>query len=172
MNDIKYMTKSLLSFWSLDDGLTGIGNMDLLDRSLTAFFASRQCSGVVIRAAMDWALEQAREKNLVISGFHSPLELSVLKVMLAASAPCVVVLARRFEQNRLPADWLVAAQKGTIAIVSVEKTTRRLITELAAKRNDWIAKRAAQILVAPSEGGHLQQQSDQWVTSGLGVKYF
>ncbi len=56
------MSKTLLFFWSLDDGLTGIGNTDLLDQPLTAFFASRQCSGVVIRAAMDWALEQAGEK--------------------------------------------------------------------------------------------------------------
>jgi hypothetical protein len=58
---------------------------------MTAFFASRQCPGTAIRAAMDWALNQAREKNVVVSGFHSPLEQSVLKVLMAAHSPAVVV---------------------------------------------------------------------------------
>lgn len=30
---------------------------------------------------MDWTVEQARSKNPVISGFHSPLEQSALKVL-------------------------------------------------------------------------------------------
>lgn len=73
-----------LSFWSLEGGEQGVGNASLLDHPLTAFSASRQCSGAAIRAAMDWAVEQARSKSPVISGFHSPLEQSVLEVMLTA----------------------------------------------------------------------------------------
>jgi hypothetical protein len=56
--------------------LTGTGNANLLDLPMTAFFASRQCPGAAIRAAMDWALQQAKAKAVVISGFHSPLEQS------------------------------------------------------------------------------------------------
>ena len=51
--------------------LTGTGNANLLDLPMTAFFASRQCPGAAIRAAMDWALQQAKLKTVVISGFHS-----------------------------------------------------------------------------------------------------
>lgn len=67
--------------------LTGCGAQELLGLELTAFFASRQCSGLAIRAAMDWALQQAHAKQPVISGFQSPLEQSVLKVLLATSSP-------------------------------------------------------------------------------------
>ena len=66
--------------------LTGVGNQALLATPMMAFFASRQCPGTAIRAAMDWALHQAREKNVVVSGFHSPLEQSALKVLIARAA--------------------------------------------------------------------------------------
>ena len=82
--------------------LTGMGNQRMLDVPMTAFFASRQCPGTAIRAAMDWALVQAREKNVVVSGFHSPPEQSVLKVLMAANSPAVVVLARPVAGAKLP----------------------------------------------------------------------
>ena len=88
------MTKPSLSFLQ-KDGIAGVGNMALLEQPLTAFFASRRCSGRAIRAAMDWAVEQARAKTPLIGGFHSPLEQSVLEVMLAAHAPVVIVIARK-----------------------------------------------------------------------------
>jgi hypothetical protein len=166
------MRKALLSFWSLEGGEQGLGNVALFDQPLTAFFASRQCLGTSIRAAMNWALEQAHGKQPVISGFHSPLEQSVLKVMLTASAPCIIVLARRFEQKRLPTDWLNAAQNGTLALVGAENTTRRLTTELAARRNDWIAQRATQIVIGhASVSGILQKQVNQWAGNGKRVHY-
>lgn len=64
------------SLWHLQrpQALAGRGARELLDLDLTAFFASRQCPGSAIRAATDWALQQARAKRTVISGFHSPLE--------------------------------------------------------------------------------------------------
>jgi hypothetical protein len=71
---------------------SGCGNQRLLTGELTAFFASRQCPGTAIRAALDWALQQARTKQVIISGFHSPLEQSVLKVLITARSPAVVVL--------------------------------------------------------------------------------
>jgi hypothetical protein len=36
---------------------------------------------------MDWALEQAQSRQSVVSGFHSPLEESVLTVLLQARWP-------------------------------------------------------------------------------------
>jgi len=57
--------------------LQGVDEQALLKAPLTAFFASRQCPGSAIRAAMGWALEQAQKRQGVISGFHSPLEQSV-----------------------------------------------------------------------------------------------
>ena len=42
-----------------EQSLIGVGNLDLLGLPMTAFFASRQCPGTAIRAAMDWALQLA-----------------------------------------------------------------------------------------------------------------
>lgn len=146
------MTKPLLSSWQ-KDGIAGVGNMALLEQPLTAFFASRRCSGRAIRAAMDWAVEQARTKTPLIGGFHSPLEQSVLEVMLSAHAPVVIVIVRKLETAQLPPAWLEAAQAGTVAVVSMEESRQRLTTELATRRNHWIARHAAHIVVAEAAPG-------------------
>ena len=164
--------EQLLSLWSLEGGARGVGNASLLDQPLTAFFASRQCPGVAIRAAMIWAVEQARSKSPVISGFHSPLEQSVLEVMLAAGAPCVIVIARKLEQAHFPPVWLRAVQGGTAAVISMDDTTRRLTTELAVRRNDWVAEHAARIVVAhASPAGCLQRQISNWKLRNIIVDY-
>lgn len=163
------MSKSLLSFWQRE-GFFGVGNAGLLECPLTAFFASRRCSGWAIRAAMDWAVEQARSKTPLIGGFHSPLEQSVLEVMLAAHAPVVVVIARKLETAHLPLEWLAAAQAGTVAVVSMDDVQQRLTAELAMRRNHWIARHAAQVVVAEaSSGGSLASCLAQWQVESMRV---
>lgn len=166
------MKNGLLSVWSLDGGGHGIGNTELLIEPLIAFFASRQCPGVAIRAAMAWAMEQARSANPVISGFHSPLEQSVLEVMLTAGAPCVIVIARKLDQAHLPQGWLQAAAAGSVAVVSMDGTTRQLSAEMAERRNEWVARHAARIVIGHgSVGGSLLRQADKWVRDGRSVDY-
>ena len=137
------MRKTQLSFWSLEGGEQGLGNVALLDQPLTAFFSSRQCPGSAIRAAMNWAIEQARAKHPVISGFHSPLEQSVLEVLLTAKAPCIIVIARKLEEAQLQPSWLQALEQGTAVVIGITPATQRLTAELAARRNDWVAQRTA-----------------------------
>lgn len=164
------MAKPLLSFWQ-KDGVAGVGNMALLGQPLTAFFASRRCSGRMIRAAMDWAVEQARARTPLVGGFHSPLEQSVLEVMLAAHAPVVMVIARKLEEASLSSAWHDAAQAGTVAVVSMDDTQQRLTAELAIRRNHWIAHRAAHIVIAEAApGGSLASCLAQWKSEGLRVK--
>jgi hypothetical protein len=110
--------------------LTGTGNADLLDLPMTAFFASRQCPGAAIRAAMDWALQQARAKAVVVSGFHSPLEQSVLKVLIQARSPVVAVLARPVSGAKLPPEWAEPLNLGLMAVISANLTTTRLATTI------------------------------------------
>ncbi|HAD04162.1 MAG: hypothetical protein A2091_05795 [Desulfuromonadales bacterium GWD2_61_12] len=121
---------------------------------------------------MNWPVEQARGQHPVISGFHSPLEQSVLEVLLTAKAPCVIVIARKLEEAQLPSPWLQAAENGAVSVVSTASITRRLTTELAARRNDWIAQRAARIVIAhASVGGGLVQQIGRWQGGGRRVDY-
>ena len=141
--------------------------MALLEQPLTGFFASRRCSGRAIRAAMDWAIEQAREKNPIIGGFHSPLEQSVLEVVLAAHAPVVIVIARQLHAASLPGAWREALQVGLAAVVSMDEMQQRLTAEQAIRRNHWIAQHAAHIVVAEtSPEGSLAACVAQWAGEG------
>ncbi len=166
------ITNRLLSIWPLEGGEQGLGNSCFLDLPLTAFFASRQCPGVAIRAAMDWAVEQARSKSPVISGFHSPLEQSVLEVMLTAGAPCVIVIARKLDHAHLPPAWLQAAAAGNVAVISMDETTRQLSAEMAACRNEWVARHAKGIVIGhASSSGGLGKLALQWEHDGREVTY-
>jgi predicted Rossmann fold nucleotide-binding protein DprA/Smf involved in DNA uptake len=143
--------------------LTGTGNANLLDLAMTAFFASRQCPGAAIRAAMDWALQQAKAKAVVISGFHSPLEQSALKVLIQARSPVVVVLARPVGGAKLPPEWGEPLRLGLMTVVSASLTTTRLTNEVAMARNNLAAQLATTILVAhASPGGGLAGLVAQW----------
>ena len=142
----------------------GVGAQSLLDLPITAFFASRQCPGVAIRAAMDWVLQQAKAGQVVVSGFHSPLEQSALTVLLQAHSPVVAVLARPVSSAKLPAAWAEPLAQGRMAVVSSVNTLTRLTSEAAALRNAQVAQLATSIVVAhASPGGSLAALVAQWL---------
>ena len=137
---------------------TGLGTRQLLDQPLTAFFASRQCPGYAIRAAMDWALEQSRSRQFVVSGFHSTLEQSVLHLLLEARSPVVAVLARPVEGARLKPDWKTDIAEGRMAVVSACTQAERLTREPALRRNEMAAQLAESIVIAhATPGGGLER---------------
>ena len=150
--------------------MTGTGHQALLDVPMTAFFASRQCPGAAIRAGMDWALVQARARQVVTSGFHSPLEQSVLHLLLTARSPVVVVLARALTGVLLLPAWKTAIAEQRMAVVTASTETPRLTNELAARRNELVAQLAGSIVIAnASAGGGLARQSASWTQRGLQV---
>lgn len=115
---------------------------------------------------------QAREKTTVISGFHSPLEQSVLKVLMTAGIPCVIVIARDLAHASVPSEWIDAARNCKIAIVSMNDNSRRLTGELANKRNYWIAEHAERIVIAhASPGGGLASQALQWQQDNRDIEF-
>jgi predicted Rossmann fold nucleotide-binding protein DprA/Smf involved in DNA uptake len=149
---------------------TGLGASQLLDQPLTAFFASRQCPGAAIRAAMDWALEQASARRAVVGGFHSPLEQSVLHLLLEARSPVVAVLARPVADARLKPEWETAIAGGNMAVVSCSTQAKRLTTEEALERNELAAGLAERIVIAyANAGGGLARQLASWLSRGLPV---
>ena len=157
------MRDALLSVWRLEDGSAGVGDKGLLGRPLTAFFASRQCPGSAIRAALDWAVEQARNKTPLIGGFQSPLELSVLKIALTAKSPVVIVLARSLDKARLPLPWRHALNEGRAAVVSMAVESQRLTEKIAAQRNRWVAEHASRIILGYAHpSGVLNRLADEW----------
>lgn len=150
--------------------LQGVGEQALLKAPLTAFFASRQCHGSAIRAAMDWAIDQAHAQQTIIGGFHSPLEQSVLQVLLQARCPAVAVLARPVAKAMLPPGWKTAILEGRMMIVSASTQAKRLTSEEALQRNELTAHLADTIVIAhASAGGTLAQQATSWEGRGFRV---
>lgn len=163
---------SLLSIWNLElanTQLTGLGNAKLLHTAITAFFASRQCPGIAIHTALDWAVQKAKQKQTVIGGFHSPLEQSVLRILLTAKSPAVVVLARNAAKAKISAEWLDAVQAGQMVVISAqhEATSIRLTDAIAHDRNELAATLAHTIVVAhASPTGKLAEQVRVWREAG------
>lgn len=148
--------------------VSGVGAAELLQGPLTAFFASRQCPGVAIRAATAWAVQQASESHSVIGGFHSPLEQSVLRILLQAGCPVVAVLARPVAGAALRSEWRDAIAMGKLAVVSHAANTQRLTVQAAEDRNELAARLADRIVIAhASPGGRLAQQHARWVSEQL-----
>ena len=136
----------------------------------TAFFASRQCPGSAIRAATAWALQQAGGQHVVIGGFHSPLEQSVLRLLIEGGGQAVVVLARPVAAASLPRAWQRALGAGRMAVVSRAALAKRLTAQLAGDRNDLAASLANKIAIAhASAGGQLSEQCSRWRAQGLAV---
>ena len=160
-----------------DEGvLSGIGDAALLGASLVGFFASRQCPGSAIRAAMGWAVTQARAGQAVVSGFHSPLEQSVLNVYLAAKAPAVLVLARPVQRARLPTEWRAAVIAGHLVVLSAmpdAATVAPRLTEAGARaRNEVVARLAVRIVIAhASPAGRLAGQAADWHAAGRPLQW-
>lgn len=149
----------------------GVGAIELVKGPLAAFFASRQCPGTAILAATDWALQTARRCSPLIGGFHSPLEQSVLRLLLAAGSPVVVVLARPVENATFRREWRDALANRTMAAISTSTTSDRLTEQAARDRNELAARLADRILIAhASPGGQLSQQCDRWRVAGRDVR--
>ena len=151
--------------------LQGRGNPDCLASPLTAFFASRECPGTAIRMAMDWALQQARLRQPLVGGFHSPLERSVLELLLEAGSPVVVVLARPAASARLNRSWRDAIRRGHLSVVSATEGLSQLTGRQAATRNEVVARLAASIVIAHVRlGGCLARQKMQWQDDNKQIK--
>ena len=165
------MSETLFTSWLLEDGVPGIGEQTLIAHSLTAFFASRKCPGSAIRTTMDWAVEQARKKPPLIGGFQSPLERSVLEIVLAAKSPVVIVLARALDNARLPLPWHTALNDGRAVVVSMAPARQRLSEAIATKRNHWIASHASRIVLGHVDSsGLLAGLKEQWRSDGRTVE--
>ncbi len=163
------MSHPLFSLWQSGEGIRGVGNPNLIEVPLTAFFASRQCPGNAIRAALDWAMEQSRHRTPLIGGFQSPLERSVLEVVLAARSPVVIVLARNLEHARIPSAWRAGIEANQVTVVSMADA--RLSATLAQRRNQWIANHARHIVLGYAQpAGRLVRQAERWRQEGRSIQ--
>ena len=163
------------AFWRAERhgvSVAGVGAMELAQGPLVAFFASRQCPGMAIRAATEWALQQARDHRTVIGGFHSPLEQSMLRLLVEARSPVVVALGRPVADSSLRSGWRDALAGGTMAVVSDSTCTHRLTEQAAQARNNLAAQLADRIFIAhASPDGQLALQCTHWLAERRDVQW-
>ena len=100
-----------------------LGNTSLLDRYLAAFFASRLSTAEVAERALRWAGDIYQTDKVVISGFHSPLEKEVLRVLLEHKHPVIVALGRAL-YKKVPLYLQSALDEGRLLFVSFRGNSR------------------------------------------------
>ena len=121
-----------------------LGNKDLLNRKMTAFFASRTVQTARVMACYDWATSLSADTDCVVSGFHSPIERDVLHFLLKKRIPIVVVLARALYKH-IPEELKEAYGDGRLLFISVNQATRT--SNIAAKaRNHYVSELAHTIV--------------------------
>lgn len=138
--------------------LTALGNLDLLALPKTTLFCSARCPGDVILRTYDQAAKWRDAGRCVISGFHSPVEKECLQILLRGSQPIIICPARTLPQ-RVPPDWKQPLASGRLLILSgFNASERRVTTELAARRNEFVAALADEVWFAHiTPGGQMER---------------
>lgn len=132
-----------------NDHLTHIGNRSLLAQKLTAFFCSQQCPGDIIIKSQDWANQAALGAATIISGFHTPVEKDVLRILLRGKHPAILCVARSLKNYRVPTDLKPSIEAGTLLLISpFAASERRVTAELAEQRNRHILTMVDTVLIA------------------------
>ncbi len=131
-----------------------MGNVRLLEESLTALFCSRRCPGDLILKTYDLARAMRDAGVPVIGGFQTPMEKECLRLLLRGSQPVVVCPARGIGNMRIPRDWRPALDDGRLLVLSpFPSAARRPTATLATRRNDLVASLASRVLVAHAAPG-------------------
>jgi predicted Rossmann fold nucleotide-binding protein DprA/Smf involved in DNA uptake len=146
--------------------LTALGNLDLLTPPKTALFCSARCPGSAILRAYDQAAHWRDAGRCVISGFHSPVEKECLRILLRGTQPIILCPARALPK-RLPPEWQTALDAGRLLILSAfPKTETRITSDLARRRNEFVAALADEAWFAHiTPGGqsdHLTHRLRAW----------
>ena len=123
------------------------GNKDLLNRELVAFFASRTAPSEALDLAKRWAHEIAQADKIVISGFHSPIERTVLDILLSCGCSVVVALGRSL-YRKIPSHLQTAYDSNRVLFVSFRDYSRPSFSN-SQTRNWLTTDLASEVVFAP-----------------------
>lgn len=142
-----------LTYGQPSSPLHHLGNKNLLRTSWIAFYCSVRCPGNLILKSYDLARRWQAEGQPIISGFHSPVEKEVLRIMLRSQAQVCIVLARGLPK-RIPAEFRKPLEDGRLLLVSpFDAKTKRASQATAVRRNQVAADLASRIFVAYAATG-------------------
>ncbi len=137
----------------------GVGVRALWERRAqwTGVLCSRRVPASLILAAQDFANAAARdEQSVFVSGWQSPVEQEIFRILRRENAPLIGVAAREIAGARLPRAWREAVEGGTMAVVSPFPDAARLTRKRAVQRNRWILENCPRVIVPhAAPGGEL-----------------
>lgn len=124
-----------------------LGQAEAIPVKAMAFLCSINCPGSIMIKAQDYANQLVKKNVAVISGFHSPIEKEVLRVLLRGKQPIVIILARSIKGFRIPSEWRPHIDSGRLLVVGSPKNT--LNSDAAcAKRNELVCGLANSVFIA------------------------
>jgi len=127
-----------------------LGNEKLLDIEKTAFLCSRKVPASIVLKCYDWAIEQRKAGNCIISGFHSQIEKDVLHYLLKGKQPIILVLARGFKDN-VEREFQLPLEQGRLLIITpFDKSIKRVTETTAELRNKLMVELADTITIGYS----------------------
>ena len=130
------------------------GNLDVLTQPTTALFCSSQCPGSAILRTFDRMTAMRDKGEIVIGGFHSPMEHDCLRILLRGHQPVVLVLARALQDMRISPELQMPFREGRLLLLSpFASVSRRVTASLAVERNRFAAAIATNVLVAYAAPG-------------------
>ncbi len=129
--------------------VTYAGDLNLLARETTALFCSAQCPGAAILRTFDRMIQMRDAGQIVLGGFHSPMEQDCLRILLRGHQPIILVLARTLQNLHLAPELVPAYQSKRLLLLSpFGPQHKRVTASLATRRNRFAATIAAKALVA------------------------
>ena len=123
-----------------------LGNAALMALPKVAFLSSRRVAPAAVMRCYDWATEMrgggrgaTALPRCVIGGFQSALERDVLKLLLPAGEPSIVMVLARGMWRSVPVEYREAINAGRMLVVSpFSQGVVRVSKETAERRNGWI----------------------------------
>lgn len=130
----------------------------LLQHPTLALFCSAKAPAGILLAIHDLAQQWRQGSQVIISGFHSPVEQEAFEILLRGPGQVIYCPARGLPK-RFPPAWREALEDGRLTILSpFPDSVRRATKETALYRNRVIAALADTLLVAYAHPGSSTEQ--------------
>lgn len=140
------------------DQLNILGQGHLLFDNSVALLCSAKAPAGILLAVHDLAQQWRQGTQVIISGFHSPVEQEAFEILLRGPGQVIYCPARSLPKRLKPA-WRTALDAGRLTLISpFPNTIRRATKETAIFRNRFIAALADTIFIAYAHPGSSTEQ--------------
>jgi len=135
-----------------------LGNGKLLRLHKVAFLCSRSFPTDLVPCVREWADRQCADGVCVISGFHSRVEKTVLRCLLAGSQPIIVALASGLNSH-LESQFQEPLAAGRLLVITrYAASVSHACQEKCYQRNRLMLQLADEVVVAyAAPGGNLER---------------